>query len=37
MIKESHYSVAGGFSLQVITLLSLVAKGLVEKRYNEVH
>ena len=29
-IKEPHYFVSGGFSLQVITLLSLVAIGFVE-------
>ena len=30
MIKEPQYSVSGGSSLQAITLLSLVAIGLVE-------
>ena len=30
MIKQPHYFVSGGFQLQIITLLSLVAIGLVE-------
>ena len=30
MIKELHYFVSGGSSLQAMTLLSLVAMGLVD-------